>query len=102
MRASKRMLFHSVGARSSHSLNHLVGAGQSSPSKMAFIAHGAVPSFLSAHPRRRTCPRGLSEFSNPRRSGARGRFETVLGDEEEFITLRQTQDNPRRAIGGVF
>jgi redox-sensitive bicupin YhaK (pirin superfamily) len=33
---------------------------------------------------------------------ARGRFDTVPGDEEEFIPLPQTQDKPRRAIGGVF
>jgi len=32
----------------------------------------------------------------------RGRFDTVPGDEEEFIPLPQIQDKPRRAIGGVF
>ncbi|MCE3246857.1 MAG: hypothetical protein K0R41_682 [Geminicoccaceae bacterium] len=33
---------------------------------------------------------------------ARGRFDTVPGDEEEFIPLPETQDRPRRATGGVF
>ena len=33
---------------------------------------------------------------------ARGRFDTVPGDVEEFIPLPQTQDKPRRATGGVY
>jgi redox-sensitive bicupin YhaK (pirin superfamily) len=33
---------------------------------------------------------------------ARGRFDTVPGDAEEFIPLPKTQDKPRRATGGVF
>ena len=33
---------------------------------------------------------------------ARGRFDTVPGDAEEFIPLPQTQDKPRRATGGVY
>ena len=33
---------------------------------------------------------------------AQGRFDTVPGDVEEFIPLPQTQDKPRRAIGGVL
>src|SRR5918997_285824 len=33
---------------------------------------------------------------------ARGRFDTVPGDEEEFIPLPERQEKPRRAIGGVF
>ena len=31
---------------------------------------------------------------------AKGRFDTVPGDEEEFIPLPDTQDAPRRAVGG--
>jgi redox-sensitive bicupin YhaK (pirin superfamily) len=31
---------------------------------------------------------------------ARGRFDTVPGDEEEFIPLPETRDKPRRAVGG--
>jgi redox-sensitive bicupin YhaK (pirin superfamily) len=33
---------------------------------------------------------------------ARGRFDTVPGDMEEFIPLPQTQEKPRRAAGAVF
>jgi redox-sensitive bicupin YhaK (pirin superfamily) len=33
---------------------------------------------------------------------ARGRFDTVPGDAEEFIPLPDTKDKPRRATGGVF
>src|SRR5215218_4184192 len=33
---------------------------------------------------------------------ARGRFDTVPGDMEEFIPLPQTQEKPRRATGAVF
>lgn len=33
---------------------------------------------------------------------ARGRFDTVPGDETEFIPLPQTKDKPRRATGGVY
>ena len=33
---------------------------------------------------------------------ARGRFDTVPGDEEEFIPLPETQEKPRRATGAVF
>ena len=33
---------------------------------------------------------------------ARGCFDTVPGDAEEFIPLPQTQDKPRRATGGVY
>jgi redox-sensitive bicupin YhaK (pirin superfamily) len=33
---------------------------------------------------------------------ARGRFDTVPGDAEEFIPLPQTMDKPRRATGAVF
>ena len=32
----------------------------------------------------------------------RGRFDTVPGDEAEFIPLPETNTKPRRAIGGVF
>ena len=31
-----------------------------------------------------------------------GRFDTVPGDEKEFIPLPETQDRPRRATGGVL
>ncbi len=33
---------------------------------------------------------------------ARGRFDTVPGDVEEFIPLPETKDKPRRATGAVF
>ncbi|MCP1168016.1 pirin family protein [Limimaricola litoreus] len=33
---------------------------------------------------------------------ARGRFDTVPGDEEDFIPLPQDRTKPRRAMGGVF
>ena len=33
---------------------------------------------------------------------ARGRFDTVPGDGEEFIPLPQKRDKPQRATGGVF
>ena len=33
---------------------------------------------------------------------ARGRFDTVPGDMEEFIPLPVTQEKPRRATGAVF
>lgn len=33
---------------------------------------------------------------------ARGRFDTVPGDEEEFIPLPERQAKPQRATGGVF
>jgi redox-sensitive bicupin YhaK (pirin superfamily) len=33
---------------------------------------------------------------------ARGRFDTVPGDAEEFIPLPQGSEKPRRATGGVF
>jgi len=33
---------------------------------------------------------------------ARGRFDTVPGDVEEFIPLPVTQEKPRRATGAVF
>lgn len=33
---------------------------------------------------------------------ARGRFDTVPGDEEDFIPLPENQGKPRRATGGVF
>jgi redox-sensitive bicupin YhaK (pirin superfamily) len=33
---------------------------------------------------------------------ARGRFNTVPGDVEEFIPLPDTKDKPRRATGGVY
>jgi redox-sensitive bicupin YhaK (pirin superfamily) len=33
---------------------------------------------------------------------ARGRFDTVPGDAEEFIPLPRTTDKPRRATGGVY
>jgi redox-sensitive bicupin YhaK (pirin superfamily) len=33
---------------------------------------------------------------------ARGRFDTVPGDEEEFIPLPENQDKPQRATGRVF
>jgi redox-sensitive bicupin YhaK (pirin superfamily) len=33
---------------------------------------------------------------------ARGRFDTVPGDAEEFIPLPRTQDKPQRATGGVY
>ncbi|MBV0893022.1 pirin family protein [Paracoccus sp. Z118] len=32
----------------------------------------------------------------------RGRFETVPGDETDFIPLPETNTKPRRALGGVF
>src|SRR5690606_15093517 len=32
----------------------------------------------------------------------RGRFDTVPGDEAEFIPLPETNTKPRRALGGVF
>ena len=32
----------------------------------------------------------------------RGRFDTVPGDEAEFIPLPETNTEPRRALGGVF
>ena len=33
---------------------------------------------------------------------ARGRFDTVPGDEADFIPLPETNTKPRRALGGVF
>jgi redox-sensitive bicupin YhaK (pirin superfamily) len=33
---------------------------------------------------------------------ARGRFDTIPGDAEEFIPLPERQEKPRRATGGVF
>ena len=33
---------------------------------------------------------------------ARGRFDTVPGDEAEFIPLPDKRDAPQRATGGVF
>ena len=32
----------------------------------------------------------------------RGRFDTVPGDEADFIPLPETNTKPRRALGGVF
>ncbi len=33
---------------------------------------------------------------------ARGRFDTVPGDEADFIPLPAKRDAPRRVTGGVF
>jgi len=48
--------------------------------------------FVSSHPER---------IAAAKEEWARGRFDTVPGDEEEFIPLPDKQDAPQRAEGGV-
>ena len=71
-------------------------------SEARFMLFGGAPmggpryiwwNFVSSRPER---------IEQAKEEWARGRFDTVPGDEEEFIPLPQTQDKPRRAIGGVF
>jgi redox-sensitive bicupin YhaK (pirin superfamily) len=44
----------------------------------------------------------LERIEAAKEEWARGRFDTVPGDVEEFIPLPQTTDKPRRATGAVF
>jgi redox-sensitive bicupin YhaK (pirin superfamily) len=44
----------------------------------------------------------LERIEQAKEEWARGRFDTVPGDAEEFIPLPQTQDKPRRATSGVY
>jgi hypothetical protein len=44
----------------------------------------------------------LERIEQAKEEWAKGRFDTVPGDAEEFIPLPKTQDKPRRATGGVF
>ncbi|MBM0206322.1 hypothetical protein JNW90_27400 [Micromonospora sp. STR1s_5] len=44
----------------------------------------------------------LERIEQAKEEWAQGRFDTVPGDVEEFIPLPDTNDKPRRALGGVF
>jgi hypothetical protein len=49
--------------------------------------------FLSSRPER---------IEQAKEEWARGRFDTVPGDVEDFIPLPDTRDKPQRSTGGVF
>ena len=49
--------------------------------------------FVSSRPER---------IAQAKEEWAQGRFDTVPGDADEFIPLPDTQDKPRRALGGVL
>jgi len=72
------------------------------PASAQFMLFGGAPmegpryiwwNFVSSRPER---------IEQAKEEWARGRFETVPGDAEEFIPLPETHDKPRRATGGVF
>ena len=44
----------------------------------------------------------LDRIEQAKEEWAQGRFDTVPGDEAEFIPLPEGQEKPRRATGGVF
>ena len=71
-------------------------------SEARFMLFGGAPmagpryiwwNFVSSRPER---------IEQAKEEWARGRFDTVPGDAEEFIPLPQGNEKPRRATGGVF
>lgn len=71
-------------------------------SEARFMLFGGAPmegplyiwwNFVSSRPER---------IAAAKEEWAKGRFDTVPGDEVEFIPLPETNDAPRRATGGVF